>query len=387
MPIIYNLRHLLVRKVSTILTALGIALVVFIFTSMLAFVQGLSGALTTTGKPSNAIVMRGGATSEISSYLPRDDAAMLRGLPEVAKDPAGEPLFTGDLVVVTNQPKRGSGEPTNVTVRGISPQAFQLRPQVTIIEGRAPTPGLPEVMVGKNLSSRIRDTGLGEEIKMGGQTWKVVGIFDGAGSAYESEIWGDAELFMTAFDRPGYQSVLFRMADPGQFETLKKRLEEDPQLEVQVQRESEYFAKQSRALVSILSSLAWFIGIIMSIGAVFGAINTMYAAVASRTREIGTLLAIGFTPGSVLRSFVVEALLIALAGGLIGTLLAFIVSNGRSTGTTNWDSFSEITFRVSVTPAIVGAGIAFALFMGLVGGLLPALRAARMPVAEAVRAI
>ncbi len=387
MPIIYNLRHLLVRKVSTILTALGIALVVFIFTSMLAFVQGLRGALTTTGKPSNAIIMRGGATSEISSYLPRDDAAMLRGLPEVAKDPAGEPLFTGDLVVVTNQPKRGNGEPTNVTVRGISPQAFQLRPQVTIIEGRAPTPGLSEVMVGKSLSGRIRDTGLGEEIKMGGQTWKVVGIFDGAGSAYESEIWGDAELFMTAFDRPGYQSALFRMADPGQFETLKKRLEEDPQLEVQVQRESEYFAKQSRALVSILTSLAFFIGIIMSIGAVFGAINTMYAAVASRTREIGTLLAIGFTPGSVLRSFVVETLLIALAGGVIGTLLAFVVSNGRSTGTTNWDSFSEITFRVSVTPMIVGAGIAFALFMGLVGGLLPAWRAARMPVAEAVRAI
>jgi ABC-type lipoprotein release transport system permease subunit len=387
MPIIYNLRHLLVRKVSTILTALGIALVVFIFTSMLAFVQGLNGALTTTGNPANAIVMRGGATSEISSYLPRDDSAMLRGLPEVAKDAAGEPLFTADLVVVTNQPKRGTGDPTNVTVRGVSPQAFQLRPQVTIVDGRAPTPGLPEVMVGKSLSQRIRDTGLGEELKMGGQTWKVVGIFDGAGSAFESEIWGDAELFLTAFDRPGHQSVLFRMADPGQFDALKKRLEGDPQLEVQVQRESEYYAKQSRNLVSILTSLAWFIGIIMSVGAVFGAINTMYAAVASRTREIGTLLAIGFTPGSVLRSFVVEALLIALTGGVIGTLLAFIVSNGRSTGTTNWDSFSEITFRVSVTPAIVGAGIAFALFMGLIGGLLPARRAARMPVAEAVRAI
>ncbi|HWN80812.1 MAG TPA: FtsX-like permease family protein, partial [Candidatus Udaeobacter sp.] len=278
-------------------------------------------------------------------------------------------------------------EPTNVTVRGISPQAFAVRPQIKIVAGRALTPGLPEVIVGQNLSKRIRDTGLGESIKMAGQTWNVVGIFTAGGSAFESEIWGDAELMLPAFDRPGYQSVVFRMTDPGQFEALKKRLEDDPQLEVQVQRESEHYAKQSKSLADILTALAWFIGSIMSVGAVFGAVNTMYAAVASRTREIGTLLAIGFTPGSVLRSFVVESLVIAGLGGVIGAILAFLFANGRSTGTTNWDSFSELTFKVSVTPAIILAGIGFALLMGLIGGFFPARRAARLPVAEAVRAI
>jgi putative ABC transport system permease protein len=222
---------------------------------------------------------------------------------------------------------------------------------------------------------------------MAGQTWKVVGIFTAGGSAFESEIWGDAELMLPAFDRPGYQSLAFRMTGPDQFDALKKRLEEDPQLEVQVQRESEHYAKQSKGLRDILTTLAVFIGGIMSVGAVFGAINTMYAAVGSRTREIGTLLAIGFTPGSVLRSFIVESLLIAGLGGVIGAILAFLISNGRSTGTTNWDSFSELTFKVAVTPQIVLAGIIFALVMGLIGGFFPARRAARMPVAEAVRAI
>jgi putative ABC transport system permease protein len=388
MPLIYNIRHLIVRKMSTIFTALGIALVVFIFISMLAFVQGLHGALATTGSRDNAIVLRGGATSEIQSYIPRDDAAMLRGLPEAAKDPSGQPIMTADLVVVTNHDKRGPGnDPTNVTVRGISPGAFAVRPQVRIVEGRALTPGLPEVIVGKNLSRRIQDTSLGDQIRMGGQTWNVVGIFEAAGSAFESEIWGDAELMLPAFDRPGYQSVVFKMADPGQFDALKKRLENDPQLEVQVQRESEFYAKQSKGLTAILTTLAWFIGAIMSVGAVFGAVNTMYAAVASRTREIGTLRAIGFTPGSVLRSFVAESLVIAGFGGVIGAILAFLVSNGRSTGTTNWDSFSELTFKVAVTPQIVLAGILFALVMGLIGGFFPARRAARLPVAEAVRAI
>jgi len=388
MPLIYNIRHLLVRKLSTILTALGIALVVFIFTSMLAFVQGLRGALVATGRPDNVLVMRGGATSEIQSYIPRDDAALIRGLPEVARDAAGEPLISADLVVVINHPKRGAAdEPTNVNVRGVSPQAFALRQQVRLVEGRAFQPGLGEVIVGRGLSRRVQDTGLGETIRFGGQPWKVVGIFEAGGSAYESEIWGDVEQFLPALDRPGYQSLTLRLRDPGSFDAIKQRLESEPQLEVQVQRESEYYSKQSRQLVAILRMLAIFIGSIMSIGAVFGALNTMYAAVGSRTREIGTLIAIGFTPGSVLRSFLVESLLIAGAGGVIGALLALAIAGGRSTGTTNWDSFSEVTFRIAVTPAVIAAGIAFALLMGLVGGLWPARRAARLPVAEAIRAV
>ena len=387
MPIVYNIRNLAVRRASTLFTAFGIALVVFIFTSMLAFEQGLRGALVKTGHPENVIVLRGGATGEISSYIPREDAALIRGLPEVGRDAGGQPLLTADLLVVINHPKRGDGAPTNVSVRGISPQAFALRPEVQVVEGRAFRPGVAEVMVGRSLSRRIQDTGLGDRIRFGGQEWQVVGIFAADGSAYESEIWGDVELFLPTFDRPGYQSTTFRLADPGRFDEIKRRLEEEPQLEVQVKRESEFYAGQSKGLVALLRTLAVFIGIIMSIGAVFGAVNTMYAAVAARTREIGTLIALGFTPGAVLRSFVLESMMIAGLGGVIGSLLAFLVTNGRSTGTTNWDNFSEITFRLAVTPGVVGAGILFALLMGLIGGFLPARRAARLPVAEAVRAV
>jgi ABC-type lipoprotein release transport system permease subunit len=258
---------------------------------------------------------------------------------------------------------------------------------VRVIEGRAFRPGLGEIMVGRSLSRRIQDTNLDETIRFGGQPWKVVGIFEAGGSAYESEIWGDVEQLMPALDRPGYQSLTLRLADPGAFEAVKQRLEAEPQLEVQAQRESAYYSKQSQGLVAILRMLALFIGTIMSVGAVFGALNTMYAAVAARTREIGTLLAIGFTPWSVLKAFVVESLVIAGAGGVIGALLALAVAGGRSTGTTNWDSFSEITFRIAVTPGVMAAGIAFALLMGLVGGLWPARRAARLPVAEAIRAV
>jgi ABC-type lipoprotein release transport system permease subunit len=387
-PIIYNLRHLLVRKVSTVLTALGIAMVVFIFTSMLAFVQGFRVALVATGRADNALVMRGGATSEIESYLDREDASMIRALPEIARDAGGEPLASADLVTVISRPKRGApDEPANVSVRGVSPAAFALHPAVRVVEGRSFAPGLAEVIVGKSLSRRIADTSVGDRIRFGGQEWQVVGIFEAEGTAYESEIWGDAELFLPAFDRPGFQSVTVRLADPGRFDAFKQRMESDPQLEVQVLREPDYYRRQSKTVASLLTTLSVFIGVVMSVGAVFGALNTMYAAVGSRTREIGTLLAIGFTPGAVLRSFLLESLLLAGAGGAAGVLLALAVSHGRSTGTTNWSSFSELTFRVTVSPGVVVAGLGFALLRGAVGGLWPARRAARMRVAEAVRAV
>ena len=388
MPIIYNLRHLLVRKVSTLFTLLGIAMVVFIFTSMLAFAQGFRRALVATGRADNVIVMRGGATSEIESYLPREDASLIRALPEVAQDEGGEPLATPDLVTVISRPKRGTtDEPANVQVRGVSAKAFALRPAVRVVEGRSFTPGVDEIIVGKSLSRRIADTSVGDKIRFAGREWQVVGLFEAAGSAYESEIWGDAEVFLPAFDRPGFQSITLRLRDPSGFDDFKQRLESDPQLEVLTLQEPAYYARQSKAVTEVLTTLSVFIGVVMSVGAVFGALNTMYAAVASRTREIGTLLAIGFTPGAVLRSFLAEALVIAAAGGAVGVLLAFIVSHGRSTGTTNWSSFSELTFRVDVSPGVVAAGLGFALVMGVVGGLWPARRAARMRVAEAVRAV
>ena len=388
MPIIYNLRHLLVRKVSTILTALGIAMVVFIFTSMLAFVQGFRGSLTSTGRMDNVVVMRAGATSEIESYLPRDKAALLRTGPEVARDASGDPMASADLVVVITRPKRGApDEPANVTVRGVTPGAFALRPGIRIVDGRSFRPGLNEIIVGKSLTRRIAGTDVGDRMRFAGRDWDVVGTFEAGGSSWESEIWGDAELLLPAFDRPGYQSVTLRLADPKEFASAKSRLESDPQLEVQVERERDYYRRQSTQVVALLRTLSVFIAVIMSVGAVFGALNTMYAAVGSRTREIGTLLALGFTPGSVLRSFLLESLLLSAIGGITGVLLALIVSHGRSTGTTNWASFSELTFRISVTPGVIATGLAFALVMGAVGGYWPARRAARMRPAEAVRAV
>lgn len=387
MPIIYNLRHLFVRKVSTALTALGVAMVVFIFTSMLAFVQGFRGALVATGRPDNVLVMRGGATSEIESILLREDVSLIRALPEVAKDGA-TPLATSELVTVVSRPKRGTtDEPTNVQVRGVGPTAFALRPSVRVVEGRSFSPGIAEIIVGKSLSRRIADTSVGDQIRFGGREWQVVGIFEADGSAHESEIWGDAELLLPAFDSPGFASVTLRLTDPSTFDAFKQRLESDPQLEVQVFREPDYYRRQSRQVVGLLTTLSVFLGVVMSVGAVFGALNTMYAAVGSRTREIGTLLAIGFSPGAVLRSFLVESMLLSLLGGVVGVLLALVVAHGRSTGTTNWQSFSELTFRVTVSPNVILAGLAFALLMGIVGGLLPARRAARMRVAEAVRAV
>ncbi len=394
MPIIYNLRHLLVRKVSTALTALGIAMVVFIFTSMLAFVQGFRGALTATGREDNAIVLRAGATSEIESYLDREDAALVRLSPEAAREEvaaggaAPAPLATSDLVVVITRPKRGApDEPANVTVRGVTPGVFAVRPGVSLVDGRSFRPGLNEVIVGKSLVRRIEGTSVGDTMRFAGQDWQVAGTFEADGSAWESEIWGDAELLLPAFDRPGYQSVTLRLADAAAFDALKERLTKDPQLEVQVLREREFYKGQSTQLVTLLRTLSVFIGVIMSVGAVFGALNTMYAAVGSRTREIGTLLALGFTPGSVLRSFLLESLILAAGGGAVGVLLAAIVSHGRSTGTTNWTSFSELSFRITVTPEVVASGMAFALVMGLVGGYWPARRAARMRPAEAVRSL
>jgi ABC-type antimicrobial peptide transport system permease subunit len=269
----------------------------------------------------------------------------------------------------------------------VSAAAFAVRPSVRVVEGRSFAPGLSEVIVGKSLSRRIADTNVGDRIRFAGREWNVVGIFEADGSAYESEIWGDAELLIPAFDWVGFQSVTLRLANPSAFAAFQQRLEKDPQLEVQVVREPDYFTRQSRQVVSLLRTLSVFIGIVMSVGAVFGALNTMYAAVGSRTREIGTLLALGFSPGAVLRSFLVESLCIAGLGGAVGVLLALAVSNGRSTGTTNWQSFSELTFRVDVTPGVILAGLAFAVLMGVAGGLWPARRAARLRVVDAIRSV
>jgi putative ABC transport system permease protein len=382
-PIVYNLRNLSQRRVSTLLTALGIALVAWVFIFTLALAGGFEAALRTTGSPQNAIVVRSGSTAELTSIITRDAAAALQSQPEIAKAPDGQPLATAELVVVWNLVRR-NGTPTNVVVRGVGPKSAALRPRIHMVAGRMFRPGLDEIVVGKMVSERFRNTSLGDKIKLSGRQWTVVGVFDAGGTSYDSEIWGDVELFMPVFDRPVYQSVIMRLDDPSHFAPLKKRLEADPRMSAAVHHEDEFYAAQSGLLAQLLRTLGVFVTLIMALGAIFGALNTMYASVGARTKEIGTLRAIGFSRGAVLLSILLESTLLALLGGLIGCLLALPVQ-GFTTGTMTFSTFSELAFKFVVTPGMLLAGLIFSAVMGLVGGFFPARKAASMPVVEALR--
>ncbi len=382
-PIVYNLRNLSQRRVSTLLTALGIALVAWVFIFTLALAGGFEAALRTTGSPQNAIVVRSGSTAELTSIITRDAAAALQSQPEIAKAPDGQPLATAELVVVWNLVRK-NGTPTNVVVRGVGPKSSALRPKIRMVAGRMFRPGLDEIVVGKMVSERFRNTSLGDKIKLSGREWTVVGVFDAGGTSYDSEIWGDVELFMPVFDRPVYQSVIMRLDDPSHFTALKKRLEADPRMSAAVHHEDAFYAAQSGVLAQLLRTLGIFVTLIMALGAIFGALNTMYASVGARTKEIGTLRAIGFSRGAVLLSILLESTLLALLGGLIGCLLALPVQ-GFTTGTMTFSTFSELAFKFVVTPGMLLAGLIFSAAMGLVGGFFPARKAASMPVVEALR--
>lgn len=384
-PLIYNLRSLWQRRATSAATIIGIALVVLTFVGMLALANGFRAAMIGTGRPDNVIVIRAGADAELSSGIDRGNASIIRALPEVARDPAGVPLATSDVyVVVTMSRDDAGGSQANVPVRGVDFAAFQTRDQVRIVEGRLFQPGRPEVIVGDGIARRVTGVGIGDIVKLGTGSFTVVGRFEADGSAFESEIWGENEQLMAVFRGPIFQSVTFRLADPEAFAAVQARLEGDPRLAVDVRREAEFFAGQSQLLSSILRFLAYFVTIIMAIGAIFGAVNTMEALVSARSQEIALLLTLGFRPRSVLASFLAEALLLALAGGILGCLLALPL-NGIATSTTNFQSFAETTFQVSVTPAILLRGLAFAGVMGLVGGFLPARHASRQVIAQALR--
>jgi ABC-type lipoprotein release transport system permease subunit len=385
LPLVYNTRNVAARRVGTAMTALGIGLVVFVFVWFLALSNGFKKTLVSTGRPDNLIVMRKGATSEVESYLTRDWVAIITATPGIASGEGGRPLASAELLVIANIPKR-DGSAGNVSIRGVSPDAFALRPFVKIVDGRLPQPGLTEVVVGRSLARRFGNLRVGETVKFGENDWKVAGVFESGGSAFESEIWGDSEVLLPAFQREGFQSLTFRLAEPAQAQATIEALEKgEARIQVQVKNEVEYYSAQSGQMGVLLSTLGTFIAAIMSIGALFGALNTMYAAVDQRTREIATLLAIGFSPFSIYVSFVLESVLIALIGGLIGVLLA-LPFNGLSTGTTNWTSFSELAFNFRISPGVVASGLVFAAVLGVIGGLLPARRAARQPIAAALRA-
>ncbi len=382
-PMIYNLRSLKERPVSTLTTAFGMALVVLVFVGMMALSSGFRAALVKTGSPDNVFVLRKGATAEMNSGLGRHPAYMIRSMPFVGRDSAGVPLASLETFVVISL-RRVTGGMANVVIRGVSPQALTVRKGITIVEGRAFQPGASEIIVGSTMASRFPNTGIGDTISFGGRDWTVVGRFAADGSSFESEIWGENEQFMPVFRGEVFQSVTFRKSQDSDFTAIKQTLENDPQLYVDAFRENEFYENQSVLLGGILNFIAIFIASVMAIGAVFGAINTMYAAVSSRAREIGVLLSLGFRPRSVLVSFVTESVLIAILGGIIGCVLALPI-NGLVTSTTNWDSFSEIAFAFRVTPGLLFAGMVFSVVMGVIGGFFPARKAAKQQVVEALR--
>lgn len=382
-PLAYNLRSIGRRPVSTAMTAMGVALVVAVFIAMLALASGFRAALVKTGSPDNAIVLRRGATSEMESGISREDARLLAADPRIAIGPDGRALVSPEVFVVVNIPRAVGEGVNNVVARGVNEQALPVR-RIHLVAGRMFRSGRSEVILGKKIVSRFAHTALGDTLRFAGRAWQVVGHFEAAGSALESEIWGENEQFMPVFRGEVFQSVIFRLRDPAAFDDVRRAFEADQRLQVQVQRESAFYAGQSTMLTRILTFLAVMITSIMAVGAVFGAVNTMYAAVSSRTPEIAVLLTLGFPPRSVLASFLVESAAIALLGGVAGGLLALPI-NGVVTSTTNWNSFSEVAFAFRVTPGLLVSGVVFAVVMGLVGGFFPAWRAARLQVVQALR--
>ena len=386
-PISYNVRNVFQRPVSTLTTAVGVGLTVMIFIGALALAAGFQAALVETGSSDNVIVLRKGADSEISSGLTRDAANILKALPDVALAPDGHPLASGEVAVVNNMPRLGQAGSSNVMVRGVSPEALLLRDHVRVVEGRMFAPGTAELIVGKRITKRFAGVGLGQTVRFGAREFTVVGLFNAHGASFESEIWGDNAVLMPVFRGEVFQSVTFRMKDPARFKAIKKELEADPRLGVDVHRESEFYAEQAGLLAGLLRFMGVFITLIMAVGAVFGAMNTMYAAVGARSREIATLLVLGFRPWAIMVSFMIESVLISLVGGAIGCALASAFINGVETSTTNFTSFSEVAFAFRVTPMALVIGLVFAALMGVAGGFFPALRAARQPLAGALRAL
>ncbi len=384
-PLGYIARNLWVRRVTTLLTAGGMALVVYVFATVLMMSEGIRATLVATGQPDNVMVLRKGAGAEINSGIERSQAHVLSTLPGIATDSLGRPLVSAEPVVLINLPKRSNGKPSNVTVRGTSELGLQLRPGVQIVEGRMFRPGTSEIVVGRATAAGFSGIDLGASLRFAGRDWLIVGRFDSGRSGFDSEIWGDAEQMLQAFRRATYSIVVFRLADSGLFEASKASIEADPRLQLEAKPEIRFYAEQSEALATFINILGLSLAVIFSIGAVAGAMITMFAAVASRTGEIGTLRALGFRRGAVLAAFMTESLLLAALGGVVG-LAAASVMQAVDVSTTNFQTFAELAFRFVLTPQIAWQAFAFALAMGVVGGFIPAWRAARLQIVDCLRA-
>ena len=384
-PISYSFRNLWTRRMTTILTASGMALVVFVFAAILMLSEGLRKTLVDTGSYDNVVVIRKAAESEVMSGVERPQAAIVETQPEISVGPDGRQLLAKELVVLINLPKRDTNKPSHVVIRGISGASLLLRPQVRILEGRMPRPGSSEIIAGKSIAKRFKGGGIGEALRFSMRNWQVVGIFEAGNTGFSSEIWGDADQLMQAFRRPVYSSVIFKLRDSSEFDKVKTRLENDPRLTLEARRDTKYYADQSEIMAKFLRILGLSLTIIFSLGAVIGAMITMYAAVANRTAEIGTLRSLGFGRRNILAAFIIESLLLGLTGGCIGLFFASFLQL-YTVSTMNFQTFSELAFSFTLTFEIIYKSIAFSLIMGFAGGALPAVRAARMNIVDALRA-
>ena len=381
----FNLRTLPERKAAVITAAVGIAGVVGVLVGVLAIAQGFKRAMTVSGAPDVAVVLRSGADSEMTSGLDRQAVRTISDAPGILRN-GSAPISSAELFVIINLPKRTTGSDANVPLRGVETSAFQVRGNIEILEGRRFEVGKNEVIVGAGAARAFAGLDLGKKIKMGQITWNIVGIFTANGGIAESEIWSDAAVLQPAYNRSdSFQSVYVKLSSDSSFTEFKDALTTDPKLNVKVQRQSEFYADQSTAVTQFITTLGVFIATLMALGALFGALNTMYSAVASRTREISTLRAIGFGTGPVIFSVLVESIFISLLGGVIGAVTAYFLFNGYRASTINWQTFSQVTFAFRITPVLIAQAILFATAIGLIGGIFPAIRAARLPIASGLR--
>lgn len=380
----YSFRNLLVRKLTTLLTVLGLGLVVFVFGAVLMLVHGLEETLVETGSPDNAIFVRSAATAETVSIMSRDQAGIIKTQPEVAVKEDGTPIAANELVVLININKRKNNDPSNVTIRGTTADAFTLRPDIKLIAGRMFTPGTSEVIAGSAVAENFKGCGLGESLNFAMRQWTVVGVFDAGGTSFDSEIWADVDQVQQAFRRPIYSSVTVRLKDPAQFSTMKTRMEADPRMTVSVKREQDFYFEQSQATATFLRIMGMIISAFFSLGAIFGAVITMYASVANRTVEIGTLRALGFSRLRVLGVFLMESIWLGVLGGVVGLVASSFMSLVQ-VSTTNWDTFTELAFSFRLSPQIVLGIMIFAVAMGILGGFVPALSASRRKIVDSLR--
>jgi putative ABC transport system permease protein len=380
-----NIRSIGQRLGSSAVAVVGIAGVVIVFTAVLSIAEGFAAAMRGTGDPQTVIVLRSGSDTEMTSGFSGEQARLIGEGPGLERGTGG-PKASPELFVIVGHPLKRSGTDANVPLRGVTASALEVRPQVRIVEGRMFNAGTSEIVVGRAASQQFAGLTIGSSVRWGESSWQVVGIFDAGGSVAESEIWSDARVLQGAYRRGNsFQSVYARLEHPDSLQTFKDALTTNPRLNVSVIREPDYFAQQSQVLQSVIRNIGVGIAILMGLGAVFGAVNTMYSAVASRTREIATLRALGFGAMPVVMSVLAEALLLSLVGGVIGGLLAWAAFDGYQTATMNWQSFSQVAFAFAVTPSLLIRGLLYAAIMGLLGGMLPAIRAARLPVVTALR--